>query len=441
MFEGWSPHGTYNVIRTQYITVTSDITYDAIWELYTNASYTVTYNAGSGKFPGVGTQTRTETVQAGQRCTVDEIPKRDGHEFKGWKLGTTQVDPLYTRIVRNTEFIAIWDDDADYPDISYTIIYDPNGGWYNSIESHPLEVSVTRGIPSAKPETPTKEGYTFNGWSTNKDATSGVIAEWVHPIYPEEGQTYTYYATWASATESTDKTITITFQPNGGTFGEIFDYVLQDDGSAKKTVTMLSSSTYTLNMAAAPTITRTSYIFKGWEVAGTGITITDSYVTLTSSQVYTAVWQNYNEEAKEDEIPNYGRNYTVTFDANGGIYTNGADKKDVLCSLNGSVTPDEEPTRDAFIFAGWGTSAYSTTIVDPSTYKITGNFTFYALWALSSFGNPTSVVIVTNGGTYKNQTGNLNLVSTVGTSLKQFYTDMARKGYIFKRFDALRHLA
>ena len=432
VFEGWAPHGTIDVVRTQYVAVTSDTTYDAIWEGYSDASFEVTYNAGSGKFPGTGTQSRTEAVLAGERPKLNEIPKRDSHTFIGWKLGNVQVDPLYTRIVRDTEFIAVWDDDADYPDITYTLIYDPNGGWFNSIESHALTVTVTRGVPSAKPETPWRDGYTFNGWSMSAADTSGVISAWPHPTYPEEGETYTYYATWKQEGASTSKTITITFEANGGIFGEIFDYIVQDDNSVIKTITMLSSSTYNLDMTTAPVVSREGYIFKGWEAAGTGIVITDNSVNVTSSTTYVATWRDRN--SSPDTPTPSGYSYVVTFDANGGIYTDGSDKHSSNVALNGSVTADEEPTRDAYLFAGWGTSKYATQIVDVSSYKITGDMTFYALWALKEYGLPTNVTIVCNGGAYKEQGGNVTIVATIGTAIRQFYANIKRAGYTLKGF-------
>lgn len=225
----------------------------------------------------------------------------------------------------------------------YTLTYDANGGTgapaaqtQNSTEkSQAFTVSST---------VPTRDGYTFLGWSDTEDGNVTYLAEDTITLsYTSPSKTI--YAIWQA-----EQKYTVTY--TDGVAGEaVFDDQVYSD---------LPSGTKTPAFEGTPE--REGYVFKGWkpEVAG----------TVTENATYTAVWgedKNNNGIADDEEDK-----YSVT-------YTDGVEDEEVFADqvttglLSGTKTPEfaGTPAREGYTFKGWSPEVAET---------VTGNATYTAIW-------------------------------------------------------------
>lgn len=227
--------------------------------------------------------------------------------------------------------------------------YDLNGGTGASACTQTL---VTKDAPfNLCSETPTKDGYTFNGWS---DGTKTYAAGAEVII----SKTTTFYATWKA------NTVTITWDLNYADSPEAATSEYVYDGDE-------------IEMPADPT--RTGYTFTGWYTTSTGgteITEVGEENKPTSDVTYYAHWLEL---------------YTVTYMASGQVYV-----KQEYKYLSGDKLqlPENDPTAanfacDGYLFEGW--SKYQQTkedanrpeLVDANT-TIENDVELYAVWKKAS---------------------------------------------------------
>ncbi|MBR3137621.1 MAG: InlB B-repeat-containing protein, partial [Clostridia bacterium] len=187
----------------------------------------------------------------------------------------------------------------------YRIIsFNPNGGTVS-----PTTKTVTYGQAYGTLPTPTRSGYTFDGWYTAKTGGKKVTASTVCYATGD----YTLYARWTSV-----RTYTVTLNPNGGTCG-----------TGSKTVT------YGQAYGTMPVPTRKGYTFAGWWTAKTGgKKVTASTICYASG--------NYTLYARWTE------GYTMTFNPNGGTVS--PTTKVVKYGQQYGSLPT--PTRAGYTFAG-----------------------------------------------------------------------------------------
>ena len=227
--------------------------------------------------------------------------------------------------------------------------YDLNGGTGASACTQTL---VTKDAPfNLCSETPTKDGYTFNGWS---DGTKTYAAGAEVII----SKTTTFYATWKA------NTITITWDLNYADSPEAATSEYVYDGDE-------------IEMPADPT--RTGYTFTGWYTTSTGgteITEVGEENKPTSDVTYYAHWLEL---------------YTVTYMASGQVYV-----KQEYKYLSGDKLqlPENDPTAanfacDGYLFEGW--SKYQQTkedakcpeLVDATTV-VENDLELHAVWKKAS---------------------------------------------------------
>lgn len=227
--------------------------------------------------------------------------------------------------------------------------YDLNGGTGASACTQTL---VTKDAPfNLCSETPTKDGYTFNGWS---DGTKTYAAGAEVII----SKTTTFYATWKA------NTVTITWDLNYADSPEAATSEYVYDGDE-------------IEMPADPT--RTGYTFTGWYTTSTGgteITEVGEENKPTSDVTYYAHWLEL---------------YTVTYMASGQVYV-----KQEYKYLSGDKLqlPENDPTAanfacDGYLFEGW--SKYQQTkedanrpeLVDANT-SVENDIELHAVWKKAS---------------------------------------------------------
>lgn len=121
--------------------------------------YTVTYNLNSG-IGADGVDYSTVTVSVGTEIIVKAAPTRDGYTFIGWSDGTTTHQPNDKITVNsNTTLTAQWN---EVP--KYTVVYNLNGGTEADGVDY-SSVTVSAGTEITVKASPTRDGYSFTGWS------------------------------------------------------------------------------------------------------------------------------------------------------------------------------------------------------------------------------------------------------------------------------------
>ncbi len=229
---------------------------------------------------------------------------------------------------------------------------DANGGTIDGaatkVDTITVGVGTTIDLNVGAYNTPVREGYTFKGWSEDKNATSGTTDTIT------VGLMDTIYATWQGYP------YTIKFNSNGGT------------GS----MNALSMVYGTAKNLTANAFTKTGYTFNGWNTqadgSGTSYKNSESVNNLTSTNngevTLYAQWK-----------PNQ---YTVEFNAN---YDDGPTKTQTF-NYDKAKNLDSAFVRKQYIFKGWSTASdgaveYSDRqSVINLTATPNGKVTLYAKW-------------------------------------------------------------
>lgn len=230
---------------------------------------------------------------------------------------------------------------------TYTVSFNANGGQV-SVNSK----SVTSGSTYGTLPTPSRSGYTFDGWYTAKSGGSQITAS----TKVELTNNQTLYAHWTVASKS----YTITFDANGGSV-------------SKSSMTV----TYGGKYGALPTPKRSGYTFNFWyyddSSNGTCVTVTsESTVKITKNTTLYASWTKTNTDTGTNNST-----YKVTLSVNGGSVSTGS-----ITVENGSTYGTlPTPTRSGYTFAGWYTAKSGGTKITSSTkVNLTSDQTLYALW-------------------------------------------------------------
>lgn len=127
---------------------------------------------------------------------------------------------------------------------TYTIAFNPNGG---NLTGSTSMTTGEDGKLSTLP-TPAREGYTFDGWFTSPSGGTEVTTDTLF------GEDTMVYAHW-TAIQVSDKTYTITFNPNGGDLTDSTSMITDKDGKLPR-------------LPASPT--REDYTFDGWFTSPSG---------------------------------------------------------------------------------------------------------------------------------------------------------------------------
>jgi uncharacterized repeat protein (TIGR02543 family) len=342
----------------------------------TPSPYTVTWNANGGSV--------SPTSSSGVTVTAP-TPTRSGFSFNGWYTaasgGTFVVAAggSYTPSSNITLY-------AQWTAITYTVTWNANGGTVT-----PASNSGTSGTVVTAP-TPTRTGYSFNGWYTASSGGTLVV---------NGGASYTITSTVTLYAQWTANTYTVSYNANGGT-------------GAPTSQTKTHDVALTLTLS---TPTRTGYTFSSWNTAANG---TGTYYASGAS--YTA---NASVTLYAQWTPN---TYTVSYDANGGTGAPTSQTKthDVALTLSSTV-----PTRTGYTFVTWNTAINGTgTSYSPgSSYTTNAGATLYAQWSINTY----TVSYDANGGTGAptSQTKTYNVTLTLTSSTP------TRSGYTFSNWNTL----
>ena len=230
-------------------------------------SYKVTYKV-DGKPVG-----EVETYNYGTLVTVRQSPEKEGYTFSGWSRTEAFEMPAEDVVI-----------EGSYKINSYTVTYKVDGEQYGEIETYEYGAAVTLR------EKPSREGYTFKGWSYEngfKMPAGDVVIEGSYKI----------------------NSYTVTYKVDGQQYGEPEVYKYNE----------------LVRLKSEPT--KEGYTFSHWNYG-----------------------EDFRMPAKDVVIEgNFGINsYTVTYKVDGVQY--GSTE---TYEYGSTVTLREEPEREGYTFNGW----------------------------------------------------------------------------------------
>lgn len=182
IFKGWYTSQLYTAEFDFNTPITADTTLYAKWD----EIYTVTFNVG-----GHGTAPAAQKVENGGKATKPENPTAKGWRFDGWYTDEkcTAGYDFDKAVTANTTLYAKWTQ-------LFTLTFETNGG--TKIDSVEAPDGSLVYLGSYKP---TKSGYYFVGWYTDKNLTRASRVGYVRM----DGNK-TVYAKFAVADKTNPKT-------------------------------------------------------------------------------------------------------------------------------------------------------------------------------------------------------------------------------------------
>ena len=387
-------------------------------------------------------------VLQGSTFTIAGGILRDLYDFSGWTDGMANYQPgdSYTSGSSNIELTAVWQPKT------YTLNFESHGGTnvtagsFNNVDNF------------VEPVSPTKNGFTFVGWSRTED---GTVLDSSHVF--SETATVTLHAIWSS------DSMTLSFDPQGGS---AVDPITFEIGSV---------------VSAAPNEpTRPGYTFGGWtstlfgsvvtfpyspaltmgyktSVSAAGLTDIGTYqnvgrwrsntwygperpgnhlrdiVTYKDGLKYGAIRESNNSFlSNPTRLDGYylipldttaylfakwtADNQTITYDTNRG---NSATPSQTAVATDSTFTLASAPTRPGFTFAGWS-DGFNVFQSGEAYLVSTDPVTLTATWT----ANPIrSITFNAGGGIGSEPAGPISLACGLEFQLPQ--NTFSRQGFTF----------
>ena len=293
--------------------------------------------------------------------TLPSITPNEGYVIDGWYNGNNKVGNTNDKysLKSNTTLTSKVKQNA------YTVTYDykTNGGTSSTKETD----KVNYGEAIDLTPTATKSGWTFVGWNTNKDATTGLTS------LKMNNSNVTLYAIY-------NKKVTATFNANGATIGSTSQSCYRYNGASSCNV-------------ATPSITRSGFTITGW---GTSASTTNAVVKANASLSLTANKTYYAVTSKV---------VTVTYSKGSNVSSIGSTS--ATCTIrnsatNCSVTLPSITASSTYIADGWYSG--STKVGSAGAkYTVSNNTTLTAqakadniTLSMSTTNTTNSITVVAN---------------------------------------------
>lgn len=319
----------------------------------TMPSHTVTWMPQDGQ--GNAYETDTGVAYNARPSYDSEVPTKAADDkytytFAGWATTTNQtsgstVDAL-PNVTENVTYYAAFSATPRTYTVTYT---DGVNGTAFAVQTT-SNVAYSAPIPAFNGDTPTREGYNFNGWTSN--------VEGVTPSSTMPASDVTFTAQWKEKDKVTIKYVA----KDGGTVTLANETLNPDTGTA-------AGSTATAN---------TGYRFVGWydnsECTGTALSKDASYTPLKPE----AGWADKTYYAKFESLT-----YTITFKTENGGTINDQTNDITHPGLTAGTTFPAVPTTEAnngYYFLGWYDESGNKVEENAFPKKVTGNATYTAKW-------------------------------------------------------------
>jgi uncharacterized repeat protein (TIGR02543 family) len=252
----------------------------------------------------------------------------------------------------------------------YTLTFDPDGGSVS-----PTFKEVTDGVAGTLP-TPTRTGYTFGGWFTDKN---GVGTQYITISIVSDD--VDLYAKWTPA---------------------VYNITYMDGG------THSNPASYTYGVGATLTsASKTGHIFGGWfdNANFNGTAVTTIPTDATGAKTFWAKWTV--------------ENYTLTLDAQGGTVSPGI----INANFGVAIGPLPTPTLGGYSFGGWYSGIDGGGTLYTTTSTLTGNATAYAKWIA---GQTVELTLDAQGGSVDTESLTVGKDAPIGN-----LPEPTRTGYTF----------
>lgn len=398
-------------------------TFTAQWDVQ---QYTVYFHGNGGTVAGKEVYSMAGPYGEAKAPFNTSVLVREGYTFQGW--ATTAGKGAEVKFAPTASFPWTWEKEetnlyAVWTPNKYTVTFDGNGGTVAGKTEYSVTKQYGENAPAFADGKVLREGAKFLGWSAASNATVATYGprDSIHWTFAEDTTLYAvwdvYDLTFQYKDSGTGNLTTLEFPygtevtvvPNGGSFG---------NGEAANYTKVLNQDDYLMGPD------RSGYTFLGWTYDAT-------------THTFTAQWEAIT--------------YTVTFDANGGTFAEGANTA-IPVPENGVIGNGNAPevSREGYNFAGW----YGEDKATPWSLNegvVQSDVTLYAGWIIKeySFNYPayqeggnayypttqpfnygTEVVVDPNGGTYYGQSdiykfvidGSRDKLSLDATATKEGYT-------------------
>ena len=323
----------------------------------------VLYVANGGAFAD-GNETMEGVTDSNGVARQPLAPTRKGYTFTGWTYDREGTDPVdFTKPIpgggQHVTFFAQW---AELANNEKDVLYFANGGVFADGNEVLHGVTDADGV-ARQPLAPTREGYTFTGWTYDREGTDPV--DFDNPLVGGSKHA-TLYAQW-NAVEK-DNSIDVLYFANGGVFfdGNVtLQGVTDGDGVARQPL--------------APT--REGYTFAGWTYDSKGTDPVDFSKPLVGGGDHATLFAQWTEDKGADVDENKDVKDVLYF-ANGGVFFDGNVTLQGVTDSDGVARQPLAPTREGYTFAGWTYDSEGTDPVDFSKPVQGGgdHVTFYAQW-------------------------------------------------------------
>ena len=330
-----------------------------------NNEKTVLYVANGGAFAD-GNETMEGVTDSDGVARQPLAPTREGYTFTGWTYDAAGTEPVdFTKPIpgggQHVTFFAQW---AELANNEKDVLYVANGGVF--ADGNETLQGVTDGDGVARqPLAPTREGYTFAGWTYDRDGNDPV--DFSKPVQGG-GDHVTFYAQWTKDKGTDENVKDVLYVANGGTFfdgNETLQGVTDGDGVARQPL--------------APT--REGYTFVGWTYDSEGTDPVDFSKPLVGGGDHATLFAQWTEDKGADVDENKNVKDVLYF-ANGGVFFDGNVTLQGVTDSDGVARQPLAPTREGYTFAGWTYDSEGTDPVDFSKPVQGGgdHVTFYAQW-------------------------------------------------------------
>lgn len=346
---------------------------------YNNSLLNANYVFGSYKTYWKSGDTTVEKVFAvGEPVIPPDVPSVSGYSIVGWSPSIPDTMPAET-----LNFYA------EYTPNCYDAVFDANGGsWIDGSECK--TVSTAFGEHIISPEPPQRMGYVFSKWSPNVGIMDDIrgktyIAEWIPSTataYTVETYTMKANGSYECSTQVlvgvTGSTVNASFSiPSGFRLNSeksvVNGVVVADNSLVLKVyidrniynfTTVIDNEELTVKYLYGSEISepnipqKIGHTFVGWSPSVPN--------TMPSEDIVLTATFTVNE-------------YDAVFNANGGVWVDGTNKKAVSTKYGANIIAPEVPSRDGYIFSGW---TPEIGIMDDVNGK-----TFAAIWSAATDTN------------------------------------------------------
>ena len=315
-FDGWYAD---EELETPYEFAAMPAKDQTVYAKWSVKSYTLRFESNGGS------SVADLTAAYGTAVEAPAAPEREGYTFDGW-YSDRKLDTAYeftTMPAKEKTLYAKWTVNP------YTLHFESNGG------SSVADLTAARGAAVEAPAAPVREGYTFDGWYSDRRLKKA----YEFTVMPAEDQTL--YAGWKA------NSYIMHFESNGGS--DVPD----------------RTESYGTKLSAPAAPEREGYAFDGW-YSDPGMETRYEFTVMPAGDfTLYAKWKV--------------KSFTLRFISNGG-----SDVPEVAALYGSELKAPEAPVKDGYVFDGWYSDRKLETAYDFRTMPAK-DVTIYAKWKLAAY--------------------------------------------------------